>query len=92
MDLEQDFNIELQEEEPPFLAGQKKQSFNLSPICVVRAPNGLLNWTALSSSTLSKERKELQHKEDEVAADSETKINISSQWNDLMADQSQCQF
>lgn len=92
MDLEQDFDIELREEEPPFLAGQTKQSLDLSPIRVVKAPDGSLNRTALSGSALSKERKELQHQEAEAAADSETKIDLSSQWNDPMADQSQRQF
>ena len=37
---EVDVDIEVRDEEPPFLAGQTKQSLELSPIRVVKAPDG----------------------------------------------------
>ena len=39
---EEDVDIEVREEEPPFLAGQTKQSLELSPIRVIKAPDGSL--------------------------------------------------
>lgn len=38
----EDIDIEVREEEPPFLARQTKQSLELSPIRVVKAPDGSL--------------------------------------------------
>ncbi|KAK3946365.1 P-loop containing nucleoside triphosphate hydrolase protein [Diplogelasinospora grovesii] len=90
MELEVDVDIEVREEEPPFLVGQTKQSLELSPIRVVKAPGGSLNRAAMSGAALAKERKELKRQEaDAVAdadADEETKIDLSAQWNDPMAD------
>jgi ATP-dependent RNA helicase DHX8/PRP22 len=84
MDLEEEVDIEVREEEPPFLAGQTKQSLELSPIRVVKAPDGSLNRAAMSGTNLSKERKDLRRQEQE-AADAESKVDLSAQWNDPMA-------
>jgi ATP-dependent RNA helicase DHX8/PRP22 len=56
MELEEDVDIELREEEPPFLAGQTKQSLELSPIRVVKAPDGSMNRAAMAGTTLAKDR------------------------------------
>ncbi|CAD0089488.1 unnamed protein product [Aureobasidium mustum] len=45
---EEDVDIEVREEEPPFLAGQTKQSLELSPIRVVKAPDGSMNRAAIA--------------------------------------------
>ncbi|KAF4434329.1 ATP-dependent RNA helicase DHX8 [Fusarium austroafricanum] len=89
MELEEDYDIEVREEEPPFLAGQTKQSLELSPIRVVKAPEGSLNRAAVSGTALVKERKELRQQEAEVeaAADKEKRAQISTQRNDPMANQ-----
>ncbi|KAK1769183.1 P-loop containing nucleoside triphosphate hydrolase protein [Phialemonium atrogriseum] len=92
MELEEDLDIEVREEEPPFLAGQTKQSLELSPIRVVKAPDGSLNRAATSSAVLAKERKELRQQEAEAAADTEEKIDLFSQWNDPMADPDKRKF
>ncbi|KAI1174599.1 P-loop containing nucleoside triphosphate hydrolase protein [Nemania sp. FL0916] len=84
MELEEDVDIEVREEEPPFLAGQTKQSLELSPIRVVKAPDGSLNRAAMSGATLARERKELRQQEAE-AAEQESKVDLSSQWHDPMA-------
>ncbi|KAF4461739.1 ATP-dependent RNA helicase DHX8 [Fusarium albosuccineum] len=87
MELEQDFDIEVREEEPPFLAGQTKQSLELSPIRVVKAPDGSMNRAAMSGTALVKERKELRQQEieDEAAVNKEKRAGLAAQWNDPMA-------
>jgi len=91
MDLEEDVDIEVREEEPPFLAGQTKQSLELSPIRVVKAPDGSLNRAAMAGTNLAKERKELRQQEAEAKAE-EKKVDLSSQWQDPMANPEHRQF
>ncbi|KAJ5114898.1 hypothetical protein NUU61_000657 [Penicillium alfredii] len=69
MNLEEDFDIEIREEEPPFLTDQTKQSLELSPIRVAKAPDGSLNRAAISGTALGKERKELRQQEAEPKSD-----------------------
>ncbi|KAJ5578504.1 uncharacterized protein N7459_007468 [Penicillium hispanicum] len=64
----------------------------LSPIRVVKAPDGSLNRAAISSTILGKERKELRQQEVEAAADNEMNIDLSAQWNDPMVDPNQRKF
>ncbi|XXG98459.1 hypothetical protein Hte_004783 [Hypoxylon texense] len=85
MELEEEVDIEVREEEPPFLTGQTKQSLELSPIRVVKAPDGSLNRAAMSGTALSKERKELRQQEVD-ASQEQSKVDLSSQWHDPMAD------
>ncbi|KAK0386054.1 hypothetical protein NLU13_5891 [Sarocladium strictum] len=92
MELEEDVDIEVREEEPPFLAGQTKQSLELSPIRVVKAPDGSMNRAAMSGSDLAKERKDLRQQEAAAAKKEAPKENLSSQWHDPMADPDKRQF
>lgn len=86
MELEEDVDIELREEEPPFLAGQTKQSLELSPIRVVKAPDGSMNRAAMAGTTLAKDRKELRSQEaHDKAAEEGSKVDLSAQWQDPMA-------
>lgn len=87
---EEDIDIEVRDEEPPFLAGQTKQSLELSPIRVVKAPDGSMNRAAMSGDTLARERRELRQAEaQEKAAKEASQVDLSSQWNDPMAQQRQ---
>jgi ATP-dependent RNA helicase DHX8/PRP22 len=87
---EEDVDIEVRDEEPPFLAGQTKQSLELSPIRVVKAPDGSLNRAAMAGDTLAKERRDLRQQEaQEKAAKEAANVDLSSQWNDPMAQQKQ---
>jgi ATP-dependent RNA helicase DHX8/PRP22 len=87
---EEDVDIEVREEEPPFLAGQTKQSLELSPIRVVKAPDGSLNRAAMAGDTLAKERRDLKQEEmKQKAAQEAATVDLSSQWNDPMAQQKQ---
>lgn len=95
MELEEDVDIEIRDEEPPFLAGQTKQSLELSPIRVVKAPDGSLNRAAMAGTSLVKERKEIRQQEAEAAAQAAAtngKVDLASQWEDPMADPDKRKF
>lgn len=62
-EMDEEVDIEVKDEEPPFLAGQTKQSLELSPIRVVKAPDGSMNRAAMNGATLAKDRKETRQKE-----------------------------
>jgi ATP-dependent RNA helicase DHX8/PRP22 len=82
---EEDIDIEVREEEPPFLAGQTKQSLELSPIRIVKAPDGSLNRAAMSGETLAKERRDLKQQEaQDKAAQQAAKVDLNAQWQDPM--------
>ena len=90
---EQDIDIEVREEEPPFLVGQTKQSLELSPIRVVKAPDGSLNRAAMSGSGLAQDRKEIRQAEvKDKAAEQASQVDLNSQWQDPMAAPEQRQF
>ncbi|EXJ84291.1 adenosinetriphosphatase [Capronia epimyces CBS 606.96] len=90
---EEDIDIEVKEEEPPFLAGQTKQSLELSPIRVVKAPEGSLNRAAQAGTTLSKERRELKQQDAaDRAAEEASKIDLNAQWQDPMISPEQRKF
>lgn len=86
MDLEEEVDIEVREEEPPFLVGQTKQSLELSPIRVVKAPDGSMNRSAVNGSSLVRDRKEARLQEADAQAQAQPKEDLSAQWNDPMAD------
>jgi ATP-dependent RNA helicase DHX8/PRP22 len=56
----QDIEIELNEDEPAFLRGQTSTATDISPIKVVKNPEGSLQRAALTQSALSKERREIR--------------------------------
>lgn len=82
---EEDVDIEVREDEPPFLAGQTKQSLELSPIRVVKAPDGSLNRAAMAGTTLAKERRDLRQQEQaDKVEEQASKVNLNEQWQDPM--------
>ncbi|KAL2364148.1 hypothetical protein RJZ56_002909 [Blastomyces dermatitidis] len=82
---EEDVDIEVRDEEPPFLAGQTKQSLELSPIRVVKAPDGSLNRAAMAGTNLAKERRELRQQEaQDKAAEQAAGVDLNAQWHDPM--------
>jgi ATP-dependent RNA helicase DHX8/PRP22 len=90
MELEEDIDIEVREEEPPFLAGQTKLSLELSPIRVVKAPDGSLNRAAMAGTALAKERKELKQQEAKEK-EAESKADKTA-WEDPMNDPDKRKF
>ncbi|KAI4139736.1 MAG: hypothetical protein L6R39_006146 [Caloplaca ligustica] len=90
---EEDVDIEVREEEPPFLAGQTKQSLELSPIRVVKAPDGSLNRAAMAGTSLAKERRDLRQQEaQDKAAEEASQVDLNAQWQDPMVAPDQRKF
>jgi ATP-dependent RNA helicase DHX8/PRP22 len=90
---EEDVDIEVREEEPPFLAGQTKQSLELSPIRVIKAPDGSLNRAAMSGTTLAKERRDLRQAEaQDKVAEQASQVDLNAQWQDPMIAPDQRKF
>ncbi|PWN39059.1 P-loop containing nucleoside triphosphate hydrolase protein [Ceraceosorus guamensis] len=83
---DEEVDIEVNEREAPFLAGQTGASLELSPVKIVKAPDGALNRAALAGASLAKERRELKQQEINDEADAEAR-DMSSGWNDPMAQQ-----
>jgi ATP-dependent RNA helicase DHX8/PRP22 len=83
-EVDEDMDIEVREDEPSFLAGQTKRTLDLSPVKIVKAPDGSLNRAALLSASLAKERRELQQQESNEQADSEVR-DLTTPWLDPMS-------
>jgi ATP-dependent RNA helicase DHX8/PRP22 len=90
-EIEEELDVEVREDEPAFLAGQTKRSLDLSPVKIVKAPDGSLNRAALAGASLAKERRELRQQEANEEADSEAR-DFSQPWLDPMAKESDRTF
>ena len=88
---EEEVDIELLEEEPAFLKGQTRQVVKMSPIKIVKAPDGTLNRSALQGAALARERREIRQQEAIAEADSQVH-DLQSAWVDPMADASSRYF
>jgi ATP-dependent RNA helicase DHX8/PRP22 len=87
-DGEEDLDIDLDiiEAEPPFLKGQTNKTVQLSPIKVVKAPDGSLNRAAAAGGTLASDRRLMRQQQANAEAEEEASTrDISAQWNDPMA-------
>ncbi|KAG9004342.1 DEAH-box ATP-dependent RNA helicase prp22, partial [Tulasnella sp. 427] len=83
-EVEEELDVEVREDEPSFLKGQSKRSLDLSPVKIVKAPDGSMNRAALGGAALAKERRELRQQEANDAADAEAR-DFSTPWLDPMA-------
>ena len=90
-EVEEELDVEVREDEPAFLAGQTKRTLDLSPVKIIKAPDGSLNRAALSGASLAKERRELRQQEINERADSEAR-DFNSPWLDPMASQQDRMF
>jgi predicted RNA-binding protein with RPS1 domain len=90
-EVEEELDVEVREDEPSFLAGQTKQTMQLSPIKIVKAPDGSLNRAALAGASLARERRELRQQEINDQADSEAR-DFNTPWLDPMAQTQDKQF
>ncbi|KAJ8917644.1 hypothetical protein NQ315_005091 [Exocentrus adspersus] len=68
---EADIEIELVEDEPPFLHGHGRALHDLSPVRIVKNPDGSLAQAAMMQSALAKERREQKMLQREQEADSQ---------------------
>ena len=71
--VEEELDVVIHEEWPPFLARQTKRILCLSPVKIVKAPDGSQDRAALSGASLANERRELRQQEGNEQADSETR-------------------
>jgi ATP-dependent RNA helicase DHX8/PRP22 len=83
-EVEEELDVEVRDEEPAFLAGQTKRSLEMSPVKIIKAPDGSLNRAALAGAALQKERKELRQQELNEQADAEAR-DFATPWLDPMA-------
>mmetsp|Transcript_25412 Transcript_25412/g.71746 ORF Transcript_25412/g.71746 Transcript_25412/m.71746 type:complete len:1147 (-) Transcript_25412:122-3562(-) len=81
-DVEEDFEIELQEREPIFLRGQTtKGGLELNPIQVVKEPDGSLARAASTQTGLAKERREAREAMQQSLLDAIPK-DMNRPWED----------
>lgn len=59
-ETEEEFEVEVREEEPLFLKGQTKISAELDPVKIVKNADGTLQRAAMTQSALAKERREIK--------------------------------
>ena len=84
-EVEEEFEIDLNEEEPLFLKGASSKSIGgVSPIKVVKNPDGSLQRAAMTQSAIAKERKELQQRQQNTVLDAIPK-DLSKPWEDPLA-------
>ncbi|KAL2919200.1 DEAH-box ATP-dependent RNA helicase prp22 [Polyrhizophydium stewartii] len=81
---EEELDIELREDEPAFLAGQTKQTLQLSPIKIVKNPDGTLNRAALAGASLAKERREIRQQQAAADYDAVPK-DLNQPWLDPLS-------
>jgi len=77
----EEVEIELNEEEPIFLRGQTKNSIAMSPIKIVKNPDGSMQRAAMTQSALAKERRELRETQQRALMDSIPK-DLNRPWED----------
>lgn len=88
---DEEMDIEVNEKEAPFLRGQTHSTLELSPVKVIKAPDGTLNRAAMAGASLAKERREMRQQEQNEKADAELR-DTSTGWQDPMASQEQRTF
>uniref|UniRef100_A0A8C4T8L5 ATP-dependent RNA helicase DHX8 n=1 Tax=Erpetoichthys calabaricus TaxID=27687 RepID=A0A8C4T8L5_ERPCA len=81
----EDLEIELVEEEPPFLRGHTKHSVDMSPVKIVKNPDGSLSQAAMMQSALAKERREVKQAQREAEMDS-IPMGLNKHWVDPLPD------
>lgn len=62
-ELEIDFDVEINDKDPKFLKGQTSKANELSPIRIVKNPDGTLQRAATTQASLAKERKILREQQ-----------------------------
>ncbi|XP_055689962.1 ATP-dependent RNA helicase DHX8 [Lutzomyia longipalpis] len=83
---EADIEIEIVEEEPPFLAGHGRALHDLSPVRIVKNPDGSLAQAAMMQSALAKERREQKMLQREQEMDS-IPASLNKNWIDPLPEE-----
>uniref|UniRef100_A0A182N920 RNA helicase n=1 Tax=Anopheles dirus TaxID=7168 RepID=A0A182N920_9DIPT len=85
-DSEADIEIEIVEDEPPFLQGHGRALHDLSPVRIVKNPDGSLAQAAMMQTALAKERREQKMLQREQEMDA-VPTNMSKNWIDPLPDE-----
>ncbi|KAK9857173.1 hypothetical protein WJX84_001063 [Apatococcus fuscideae] len=86
-DVEEEFEVDINEAEPQFLQGQSSRSgVEVSPIKIVKNPDGSLQRAAMTQSALSKERRELREQQQRTLLEAIPK-DLSRPWEDPLPEQ-----
>lgn len=88
---EENFEVELNEDEPIFLRGQTQASRELSPVKIVKNPDGSMQRAAMTQSNLAKERRELRQTQANQLIDSIPK-DLNRPWEDPMPEAGERHF
>lgn len=81
----EDIEIELVEDEPTFLRGHGKHVADLSPVRIVKNPDGSLAQSATMQTALAKERRELKQLQREAEMEGVPK-DLNKNWLDPLAE------
>ncbi|KAF3641984.1 ATP-dependent RNA helicase DHX8 [Capsicum annuum] len=81
--VEEEIEVELNEDEPPFLQGQSRYSVDMSPVKIFKNPEGSLSRAAALQSALIKERREVREQQQRTMLDSIPK-DLNRPWEDPM--------
>jgi ATP-dependent RNA helicase DHX8/PRP22 len=85
-EVEEEFEIDINEEEPLFLRGHSSKSgVDVSPIKIVKNPDGSMQRAAMTASALAKERRELKEQQEKTLLEAIPK-DLSRPWEDPLAD------
>ncbi|PNW79554.1 hypothetical protein CHLRE_08g358563v5 [Chlamydomonas reinhardtii] len=85
----EEFEIDLNDSEPQFLKGVGTRSgIEMSPVKIVKNPDGSLQRAAMTQSALAKERRELKEQQQRTLLEAIPK-DLSRPWEDPMADPSE---
>ncbi|PRW58375.1 putative pre-mRNA-splicing factor ATP-dependent RNA helicase [Chlorella sorokiniana] len=88
-EVEEEFEIDLNDAEPDFLRGQTtKTGVEMSPIKIVKNPDGSMQRAAMTQSALAKERRELREQQNRMLLEAIPK-DLSKPWEDPLADPSE---
>lgn len=90
-EADEELDIEVKEDEAPFLAGQARRALDMSPVKIIKSLDGSLNRAAMAGASLAKERREMRQQELNDQADSEDK-DLGTAWQDPMAAPMERQF
>ncbi|KFB48712.1 hypothetical protein ZHAS_00016714 [Anopheles sinensis] len=85
-DSEADIEIEIVEDEPPFLQGHGRALHDLSPVRIVKNPDGSLAQAAMMQTALAKERREHKMLQREQEMDA-VPTNMNKNWIDPLPDE-----
>jgi ATP-dependent RNA helicase DHX8/PRP22 len=87
LEAEEALEIEINDEEAPFLRGaQAAMALDMSPIKIVKNPDGSLQRAAMTQSALAKERRELRDQQ-QRAVEEAVPRGLNMAWEDPMPEQ-----